>query len=279
MPKIYFDTMIGPNDYLAAGNFKIQRPPYINTSLQELAKHGFDLWFECRFLPSEGFSKIRLRFRPPEGGGPSVNFNMTSDSVIGTDAQAISWLSRWNGRILGGPVPQRPTEEAATIWAVMNHESFLKEHIVSVPIRISETLYQDWVSVHGDHQVLEQIKGFVTDEVNKVFYGPKLEHRAIFGRRMGEPSAQPESDTIVLADGGYAQTLRLSDPDAEVILNRYFNDIRARSVKLPKPISVVEEIDVDSIREPNRDNVIDITDLLLRIDSYDGGKKVAVNAK
>lgn len=109
MGKIY-ETFLRPEAYRQLQDITIVKPPLIRTSTEELARAGYNLFVESRWLSAADLCRIKLRFIPPSGGPAGLKFDVSYHRWIASEETLLANLPTLLGRD-----PKNLTDEAATV--------------------------------------------------------------------------------------------------------------------------------------------------------------------
>lgn len=166
MPS-YYEDLLRPEDYGNILNVHIYKPPLISTSLHELAAAGWNVWVEAKRVKTLGKTKIRLRFRPENGGPSGLNFDIWTDCHIGQRSDILQFMKRLD--VI--KEPQHLTEKAATFKSEISYQevAYAKtnpmtfETVYAVPVKLDEQLYSDLKAVHGSENLPNELGRMIDD--------------------------------------------------------------------------------------------------------------------
>jgi len=165
MPN-YYEDCLHPEDYIrwaSLRDIRISKPPLINTSLGELAEAGWNLHIEARRIVRSGGSKVILRFRPPDGTAPGLNFKIWYDGYVGSYNQAVTLLSK-----LESFSPKNLTEKAAAVEERIHYQEVVYPTVDPVTFEPrEESVRLPLIDMIMDHPNLEMFESEILERINE----------------------------------------------------------------------------------------------------------------
>lgn len=93
MTKYHVDTLLQPTEYYIGKDKVFINPPLIDTSLSELAHHGWLLHIVSTWYPNAyARTKTRFRFYDPKDGNRAMLFKYWHSTPLASAADALEWM-------------------------------------------------------------------------------------------------------------------------------------------------------------------------------------------